>query len=40
MDLRYDDVSVLRLIVVCEWVGGSLFVMDLVLLLRFVWVCE
>ena len=42
VDLKYDDVFVLWLIVVCEWVGGS-FVSDglcLVLLLRFVWVCE
>ena len=25
--MKYDDVLVLWLIVVCEWVGGSLFVM-------------
>ena len=27
VDLMYDNVFVLWLIVVCEWVGGSLFVM-------------
>ena len=27
VDLKYDDVFVLWLIVVCEWVGGGLFVM-------------
>ena len=26
IDLKYDDVFVLWLIVVCEWVGGDLFV--------------
>ena len=39
IDLKYDDVFVLWLIVVCEWVGGDLFLMGclcLVLLLRIV----
>ena len=27
IDLKYDDVFVLWSIVVCEWVGGGLFVM-------------
>ena len=28
VDLKYDDVFVLSLTDVCEWVGGSLFKMD------------
>ena len=46
-DLKYDDVFVLWLIVVCEWVcaccfvsGGLFCSMCLALLLRVVWVCE
>ena len=31
VDLKYDDVFVLWLIVVCEWVGGDLFVMGCLL---------
>ena len=27
VDLKYDDVFVLLLIVACQWVGGGLFVM-------------
>ena len=33
VDLKYDDVCLLWLIVVCEWVGCSLFVM------RCAWCC-
>ena len=44
VDLKYDDVCILWLIVVCEWLGGDLSAMGccvvcLVLLLRCVWVC-
>ena len=35
--MKYDDVFVLWLIVVCEWVGGGLFVMGSCVLC--VWCC-
>ena len=37
VDLKYDDVFVLYLIVVCEWVGGRLFVMGCCVVC--VWCC-
>ena len=37
VDLKYDDVLLLWLIVVCEWVGGGLFVMGSCVV--FAWCC-